>query len=387
MLKIAAQKVFQIVTLVVVALIVLALAARWHRRQVASAPDSARAVTAQPVRRRDVPVWLQALGTVTPLNTVIVRAQVAGTLTGVHFREAQIVHVGDVLATIDDRSLQAQVTSAAGSLERDQALLANARRDLERDHALIGIGSLNQQQLDTQIALVRQYQGTVKADQGSLDNLRVQLGFTQVRAPIDGRAGLRAVDAGNYVQPSDSAGIVTLTSLSPTSVKFAVSEDDLASILAMREQNGDAPLVVQAYDRAGTTLLETGTLDAINNQVDTSTGTVMMRAIFDDVTHRLYPNQFVNVRLQLKTLRNAQVVPTRAIQHGSQGDYVYIDEQGKAAVRGVRVGPSDGDDSVVLPYQGAASALHDNDVVVVEGADSIDAGVRVKPATTRAGTE
>lgn len=311
---------FLTVSAATVIVVCAVLAVRWRHSLVVSAPDGTHTVTTRLVQRRDVPVWLEALGTVTPLNTVVVRAQVSGTLTGLHFAEAQTVRAGDVLATIDDRALQAQVNAAEGSLGRDQALLENARRDLARDRQLLAIGSVNQQQFDTQEALVRQYEGTFRADKGTLDNLVVQWGFTKVRSPIDGRTGLRAVDVGNYVQPGDSSGIVTLTSISPTSVKFAVPEDDLSRILSAHDRAGDEALSVLAYDRAGTALLARGKIDAVDNQVDLNTGTVMMRALFDDSAHRLYPNQFVNVRLQLDTLRGAQVVPTRAIQHGSQGD-------------------------------------------------------------------
>ena len=218
---------------------------------------------------RDVPVFLNAVGTVTPSTTVIVRAQVQGTLASINFREGQVVARGDLLATIDDRALRAQLQTAEGALLRDRAQLANARRDLDRTRALVDIGSASRQQLDTQETAVQQAEGIVKADSGSVDNLRVQLSYTRITAPIDGVVGLRAVDLGNLVQSGDANGVATLTSVSPTTVKFALSIDQMSRVLNARRQG---PVRVDALGRDGGDVLAEGSLEAIDNRVDAATG-------------------------------------------------------------------------------------------------------------------
>lgn len=376
--KISGRKLFVTVASAMCVILALVIAGRWHRRQSGVAVDQPRKVGVVPVGVKDVPVYVEAPGTVTPMQTVVVHTQVSGTLTAIRFHEGQHVKAGDILATIDDRAFKAQVMAATGTLQRDQALLDNAHADLERDRALVKIGSVTRQQLDTQAALVKQYEGAVKADTGSLGNLQVQLGYTRVLAPIDGVAGLRAVDAGNLVQPTDANGIVTLTSLAPTSVKFAVPEDDLSRVLAAeQESRSGQPLSVDAFDRSSHTVLARGWLDAIDSLIDVSTGTVMMRAIFDDPGHRLFPNQFVNVRLQLYTLHQVEVVPTRAIQHGTRGDYVYIEQAGKAVRKTIVAGPTAGDDTVVLDQARGTSPLPSKAVVISDGADALDDGVAV----------
>lgn len=351
----------------------------WHHTHRAAARHNAAPATpgqrvqTQPIRVRDVPVLIDALGTVTPLHTVVVRAQVSGTLRALHFTEGQAVHQGDVLATLDDRALQAQVLAQQGATRRDEALLSNARADLARDQALLRVGTVTQQQVDTQQALVHQYEGTLLSDHGSLQNLQVQLGYTRVVAPISGVAGLRAVDSGNLVQPGDTAGIVTLTSTQPTSVKFAIPEDDLDRVLSARHA---APLRVQAWTRDNSTLLASGQLDAIDNRVDASTGTVMLRAGFANTQNHLFPAQFVNVRLQINTLEHALLVPTRAIQHGAQGDYLYVAKDGKAWQHRLLPGPVDGDDTVLQEVAGTppAQRLSAQDQVITDGADTLDQG-------------
>lgn len=370
-----------VVLVLLVLAVVVVIALRRHRHAAPSATDPAQPVHTVAAGTRDVPVYLDAIGTVTPTHTVVVHAQVSGTLTSVRFAEGQAVHAGDVLATIDDRALRAQVQSAEGALQRDRALLDNARADLTRYRGLLGIGSTTRQQVDTQAAQVKQYEGTVTADQGSLDNLRVQLGYTKVVAPIDGIAGLRAVDVGNQVQPGDSDGIVTLTTVDPITVKFAVAEDDLGA-LANAVAKGAVP--VGLYDRTGHERLAEGTVTALDNRVDASTGTVMVRASFTNPQHRLFPNQFVRARVRTEVLPHAMVVPTRAIQHGADSDYVYVDDAGHASLRRIRSGAVDGDDTVVLNAADdrAGEVLQPGDRVITDGADALDQGVPVRAVSS-----
>lgn len=362
-------------------LLLVAVAVVIHHRhaQRTGTQDLARPVQAQPVVRADVAVYLDAVGTVTPVRTAVVRAQVSGVVTALHFQEGQPVHAGQVLATLDDRELKAQVLSARGALERDQAVLANARADLDRYRRLLGIGSATAQQVDTQAALVRQYAGTLTADRGQLQSLQVQLGYTQVASPIEGVAGLRQVDVGNLVQPGDGQGIVTVTTVAPVTVKFAVPQDALAQVAGALS---GGPVQVLALDRTGQARLGSGLLEALDNRIDTSTGTVMARARFDDAGRVLFPNQFVNVRVRLQTLHGALLVPTRAIQHGADGDYVYVVRGGVAVRRPVASGPVQDDSTVVLPVRGKAGVAA-GDAVVVEGADALDDGMAVQVVAGR----
>ncbi|NID03345.1 efflux RND transporter periplasmic adaptor subunit [Luteibacter jiangsuensis] len=362
--------------LVMLVAAVLALVAWYRHRAPAAATEHPRVVATQPVQRREVDVYVDAIGTVTPTHTVTVRAQVEGTLTGLNFREGQAVKAGDVLATIDDRALRAQVAAAEGALQRDEAALRNAQADLARYRELVKIGSVTQQQVDTQAAAVEQAMGTVRSDRGQRDNLAVQLGYTRVAAPIGGVAGLRAVDVGNLVAPSDTGGIVTLATVSPISVKFAVTEDQLGQVLAAMHR-GEVP--VELADRAGKPLGR-GVLEAVDNRVDTTTGTVTMRAIFPNDPMTLYPNQFVNARLRVNTLRAASVVPARAIQHGVKGDFVFVAIGGKAVQRAVIAGPVDGTMQAITTPGGGA-ALQAGERVVISGGDALVDGAAVSEAS------
>lgn len=347
--------------------IILLVALAWWRHRHHAALDQVSTsvpVTTTRVVRRDVPVYINALGTVTAIDTVAVHPQVSGTLTAVLFREGQAVAAGDVLARIDDRPFKAELLSAEGKLEQDKALLENDRRDLDRYRSLVKAGSVTQQTVDTQAALVRQYEGAVEADRGSVDSARVQLGYATVTTPLGGVVGLRGVDAGNVVQTSDT--IATVTSINPISVKFAVPEDDIDSI---RNAERTGALTVIAFDRTGTKQLATGTLSAIDNLVDTTTGTVMMRAVFANGDRRLFPNQFVKVRLRVDTLRAALLVPTRAIQYGVNGELLFVAEHGKAKLRKVETGPADGNDTVVT-----GQSIRAGERVIVDGADNLDDG-------------
>jgi multidrug efflux system membrane fusion protein len=327
-------------------------------------------VAAVPVALQDVPVYIDALGTVTPTRSVTVVTQVDGILSSVEFKEGQHVSKGQVIARIDDRALKAQLAVAKGTLAHDQAVLSNAQRDLARYRDLVKAGSTSQQTLDTQASLVQQQQGTVAADQGNVQNLDVQLSYCTITSPVDGVVGLRLVDPGNYVTTASTTGIVVITQMNPATVVFAVPEDDLGAI---NQALARGSVTVLAYDRNKQSLLATGSLLALDNQVDTSTGTIKVKAQFDDSGNALFPNQFVNARLKADTLSQIAVVPTRAIQHGSKGDFVFVVNGNKASLRTIKTGPSTGDVSAVLD-----NGVKAGEQVITEGADKLDDGSAVK---------
>jgi len=333
-------------------------------------PSPGEPVAVVPVVLQDVPVYIDALGTVTPTRSVTVVSQVDGILSSVEFKEGQHVSKGQVIARIDDRALKAQLAVAKGTLAHDQAVLSNAQRDLARYRDLVKAGSTSQQTLDTQASLVQQQQGTVAADQGNVQNLEVQLSYCTITSPVDGVVGLRLVDPGNYVTTASTTGIVVITQMSPATVVFAVPEDDLAAI---DQALARSAVPVLAYDRNKKSLLATGSLLALDNQVDTSTGTIKVKAQFDDSGDALFPNQFVNARLKADTLSQIAVVPTRAIQHGSKGDFVFVVNGNKASLRTIKTGPSTGDVSAVLD-----NGVKAGEQVVTEGADKLDDGSVVK---------
>lgn len=275
-----------------------------------------------------------------------------------------------MIARIDDRALKAQLAVAKGTLAHDQAVLANAQRDLARYRDLVKAGSTSQQTLDTQASLVQQQQGTVAADQGNVQNLEVQLSYCTITSPLDGVVGLRQVDPGNYVTTTSTTGIVVITQMNPATVVFAVPEDDLGAI---NQALARGSVTVLAYDRNKKSLLATGNLLALDNQVDTSTGTIKVKAQFDDSGNALFPNQFVNARLKADTLTQVAVVPTRAIQHGSKGDFVFVVSCYKASLRNVKTGASMGDVSAILD-----NGVKPGEQVVTEGADKLDDGSHVK---------
>ena len=361
---------------ITVLLLTVLAAALWYvliaTRHKAKPPLPAEPVAAVAVTLQDVPVYIDALGTVTPTRSVTVISQVDGFLAAVEFKEGQQVRQGQVIARIDDRALKAQLAVARGTLMHDQALLSNAQRDLARYRELIKAGSTTQQTLDTQASLVQQLQGTVAADQGSVQNLEVQLSYCTITSPVDGVIGLRQIDPGNYVTTTSLTGIAVITQMNPATVVFAVPEDNLGAI---NQAMLRGPVTVLAYDRNKHNLLATGSVLALDNQVDTSTGTVRVKAQFSDSGNALFPNQFVNTRLKADTLMQVSVVPTRAIQHGSKGDFVFVVvEPGNAVnLRNIKSGPAMGDVSAVLD-----NGLKVGERVVTEGADKLDDGSPVK---------
>lgn len=327
-------------------------------------------VAAATIETGDLDVVLNALGTVTPLNVVTVRTQIAGQLTQVAFREGQTVKKGDFLAEVDPRPYQHALDQAQGQLQRDQALLKNAQIDVVRYRTLLQQDSIAQQQLATQESLVHQYEGTVKTDQALVENAKLNLAYCHITAPIGGRVGLRQVDQGNYVQTSDANGIVVITQLKPITVLFTLPEDNLPAIL--KRLNAGAVLPVTAFDRTQSTQLAAGTLLTLDNQIDTSTGTVKMKAQFDNENEILFPNQFVNIQLLVDTVHGAVIAPTAAVRHGAPGDFVYaIKPDETVAATPVKLGPANGERIVIT------SGLNAGDLVVVDGADKLRDGAKV----------
>jgi multidrug efflux system membrane fusion protein len=330
------------------------------------------------VTKGDLPLELQALGTVTPLSTVTVKSRISGYLTAVIFKEGQMVRKGELLAQIDPRPYEAALAQFQGQLIKDQALLRNAQLDLTRHERLLAQDSTSQQNFDTATATVSQLEGTVKSDQALVDAQRLDVAYCHIVAPIDGRAGLRQVDSGNYVQPTDANGLVVITQIQPISVIFTIPQAQLGPVL--KRLRSDVALPVVTYDSNDTTLLDRGVLDTLDNQIDISTGTVKLRAVFPNRDGDLFPNQFVNTRLLVDTQHDALLVPTTAIRYGTPGPYVYrMRGDDTVAVQVIAAGASHDDRTMVL------EGLSAGDRVVVDGIDRLSDGIRVaiRPRTLR----
>jgi membrane fusion protein, multidrug efflux system len=331
----------------------------------AAAPvDAAKAV------KGNIGVYVTGLGAVTPIYTVTVKTQVNGQLMQILYKEGDMVKKGDKLAEIDQRPYQAQLTQYEGQLLRDQALLDNARVDQARYETLLKQNAVPEQQLATQIALVKQYEGVVKNDQGLIDAVKVDLIYCNITAPITGRIGLRLVDPGNIVQTTDSTGLLVIAQIQPISVIFTIAEDQLPVIY--QKQNAGQTLPVDAFDREMKKLLASGTLTTIDNEIDQTTGTVKLRATFDNSHNELFPNQFVNARLLQQEKRGVVLVPSAAVQRNSSSTYVYVvNSDSTVSVRQVKVGTSDDNNTEI------ASGVNEGDIVVLTGVDKLQEGSKV----------
>jgi multidrug efflux system membrane fusion protein len=328
-------------------------------------------VVAAPARKGNIDVYIDALGTVTPLNNVVVHTRVDGQLMSVAFREGQNVKAGDLLAQIDPRPFEVMLTQANGQMARDQAQLKNAQVDLERYQTLLSQDSISRQQVDTQAALVRQFQGAVESDKGAIDNARLQITYARITAPISGRVGLRQVDPGNIVHAGDSNGLVTITQVQPVTVIYPVPEDNVPRIV--KRMQSTQSVAVDAFDRSGKTRLATGKLLTIDNQIDTTTGTVKVKAEFPNTDSALFPNQFVNVRMVVETHEDSTLVPTAAIQRGAPGTFVFLVKEDKTvAVTSVQLGAVSGETTEV------SKGLAPGNLVVVDGADKLRDGSSVE---------
>ena len=356
--------------------LLLAAAWGWHKHRLAAlaaltkkggGPTPVGVATA---RRGDIPVYLDGLGNVIAYYTVTVHTRVDGQLMSVGFQEGQFVHQGDVLALIDPRPFQAALDQAKGQLARDRALLANAKLDLARYKELIAQDAIPKQQLDTQVALVGQDEGTVQNDQATVEAAQVQLDYCRITSPIDGRVGLRLVDPGNIVHAADAGGVVVVTQLQPIAAVFTLPEDVVPQV--MRKISAGATLTALAYNRDKSALLATGRLLTMDNQIDPTTGTSRLKAEFANKDNSLFPNQFVNVRLLLETRRGRVLVASSAVLRGAQGTYVdVVAKDGTASVRPVTVGVVEGADAEIV------SGLEAGETVIVDGADAVQPGSKV----------
>jgi multidrug efflux system membrane fusion protein len=359
----------------VVLLVLIIVFARW-RAGAQATPTGGRFAAGAPlavgvakVTNGDVPITINALGTVTPLATVTVHPQITGPLTRIAFTEGQTVKAGDLLVQIDPRPFQAALDQAAGQLNRDQALLANAKVDMDRYKTLLAQNSVSDQTYATQVATVAQDEAVVASDQAALEAAQLNLSYCRITTPVPGLVGLRQVDVGNLMQ-ANTTEIVVVTQMQPMSVLFTVPEDSLGDIL--QRLRAGQKLSVDAYDRSLSNKIATGVLSNADNEIDPTTGTLKLRASFDNSKFELFPSQFVNVRLLLDTLHNVIVVPGAAMQQGASGSYVYVVTQNSTAkMRSVKTGPSNGD------LISVTNGLQPGETVVVDGADQLRDGARV----------
>jgi len=321
-------------------------------------------------RLENLPVQLKSLGTVTPLNTVAVRSRIDGELVRVLFEEGQMVKQGQLLAEIDPRPYEVALAQANGALTESRVQLQNAELELQRLNDLLAKNYVSKQALNNQEALVRQYRARLETSEAAVASAKLQLDYTRIVAPIDGRLGLRRVDRGNLVRSSDPEGLVTITQIEPINVVFTVPETEVSGVLDAHRTN--SKLAVEAWDRSEQDRLAQGQLASLDNQIDTSTGTLRMKAAFPNKDGRLFPNQFVNVRLGVRTIEQAVVIPDACIQYGSQGNYVYVVKDAKVSIRPVKPGAADNDRLVIL--EGLSAGEH----VVLEGFERLREGATVR---------
>jgi multidrug efflux system membrane fusion protein len=331
-------------------------------------------VSVAKARRGNMPEYLDGLGSVQAFYTVNVRTRVDGQLMNVAVKEGDFVKEGEIIAQVDPRPFQVMLEQAEGQMARDQALLANAETDLQRYQTLLAQDAIPKQQLDTQRALVAQYQGNIKTDQAAIDNAQLQMTYARVTAPISGRIGLRQVDPGNIVHAADANGLVIITQLQPISVLFTIPEDNLPSVL--KKLRAGVTLPVDAFNRDKSEKLSSGKLLTVDNSIDATTGTSKLKAVFDNSNNELFPNQFVNMRLLVNTLTNVLIVPEVAIQQGSSGPFVYtVDPDDlKVKVQPVQIGVEEGTDAQIL------KGINEGDVVVTDGTDKLQTGSKVRPS-------
>ncbi len=326
------------------------------------------------VQKGDMPLYIKALGTVIPIDTITIKTQINGRLVKVNFKEGQFVKKGDVLVEIDPSLYEAQLKQYEGQLLKDQALLENARLDLKRYKKLYAEDSISQQVLDTQASLVKQYEGTVKSDQGLVDSVRVNLSYCKIKTDISGVVGLLQVKPGNFVQVTDTTPIATITSLDPITIIFPIPQDDLIEVQERINQNKE--LLVDIFDRKEEKILATGKLLAIDSQIDATTGTINLKAIVDNKEKKLYPNQFVNVRLKIDVLQDSFLVKTAAIQQGREGPYIYVlnEKEGTVSVKQIKVLAD------VVGESAITGDVQEGQSVVVQGIDNITEGMKVRPS-------
>jgi len=320
----------------------------------------------------DLPIFLNGLGNVTAFNTVTVRSRVDGQIVKINFVEGQNVTAGQALVEIDPRPFQVQLEQAEGQLAKDQAQLKDVQVDYERFKLLFNEGVIPKQQLDTQQAQVGTFEGAIKADNATIDNAKLQIMYSHITAPISGRVGLRLVDMGNMVHATDTNGLLVITQLQPIATLFSLPQDQLPQVMARMKKG--APITVEAYDRDNTSKLATGKLLTIDNQIDTTTGTYKLKAVFDNTKNELFPNQFVNVHLLVDTKKNVVLVPTTAILRGPQGTYVFaVGADNKVKIHIVTLAETNGN------ITGVSSGLNGGDVVVIDGQDKLQDGSPVEP--------
>ena len=342
----------------------------------ASGRNLAVPVVAVEATKGDIGVYFTGLGAVTPIHTVAVKSQIAGYLMEVLYKEGQLVNKGDPLAEIDPRPYQVMLENAEAGLLRDQANLDNAKVDLQRYQTLVPLHAVPEQQLATQQALVKSTQGVVNTDQAQIDTAKLDLVYCHITAPISGRVGLRLVDPGNYVTPTDATGLVVITQIVPISVIFTLAEDQLPAIV--KQMDAGARLRVEAYDREMKTKIAQGWLATFDNQIDPTTGTFKLRANFDNRDGALFPNQFINAKLLVEEKNGVTLIPTAAVQRNSQRTYVFfVQSDSTVTVRTITVGTTEGDDSEVT------SGLKPGDEVVMTGVDRLQEGTKVRFQKTK----